>query len=56
MQIVLLLAFVCLVLAAGALLCFGYSLGTGDHEQAERLSLLPLEEDTPTRPDEEKPE
>jgi len=44
MIVVLGLIFICLVLVAGALLAFGYSVHTGDHEQAERMSLMPLEE------------
>lgn len=49
MEIVLALVFVCLVFVAGALLAFGYSVRHGDHEQAERLSLMPLENDEPSR-------
>ncbi len=45
MEIVLGLVFVCLVLVAGALLAVGYSIHAGDHEQAERMSLMPLEGD-----------
>ncbi|MGC4117492.1 MAG: cytochrome oxidase [Myxococcales bacterium] len=43
MEIILGLIFICLVLVAGALLAFGYSVHAGDHEQAERMSLMPLE-------------
>ena len=45
MEILVLLAFVSLVLLGFALLCFGYSMRAGDHEQSERLSLMPLEND-----------
>jgi len=44
MEILLGLVFICLVLVAGALLAFGYSVHCGDHEQAERMSLMPLDE------------
>jgi len=43
MEVLLLLVFVSLTLAVGAVLCFGYSVKQGDAEQAERLSLMPLE-------------
>ncbi|HEY3444765.1 MAG TPA: cbb3-type cytochrome oxidase assembly protein CcoS [Myxococcales bacterium] len=46
MEIILGLIFICLVLVAGALLAFGYSVHAGDHEQAERMSLMPLESDS----------
>jgi cbb3-type cytochrome oxidase maturation protein len=45
MEILILLVFVSLMLLAAALLSFGYSIRQGDHEQAERLSLLPLDSD-----------
>jgi len=49
MEIIIGLVFICLVLVAGALLAFGYSIHSGDHEQAERMSLMPLETDDPRR-------
>lgn len=49
MSIIVLQVFVGLVLVAGALVLLAYSLRSADHEHAERLSLLPLEEDAPAR-------
>ena len=43
MEVLLLLVFVSLTLAVGAVLCFGSSVKQGDAAQAERLSLMPLE-------------
>jgi hypothetical protein len=37
--------FVSLMLVVGSLLLFGQSLRARDHEHADRLSLLPMEED-----------
>jgi len=54
MEIILGLVFICLVLVAGALLAFFYSVHAGDHEQAERMSLMPLEDGEPPRLREKK--
>jgi nitrogen fixation-related uncharacterized protein len=48
MEVLLLLVFVSLTLALGAMLCFVYSVRQGDAEQAERLSLMPLETEKPS--------
>ena len=45
MEIVILLAFVGLMLVAGALLLLGHSLQNRDHQFADRLALLPIQED-----------
>jgi hypothetical protein len=39
--------FVSLMLVAGALVLFAYSVRHRDHEHADRLSLFPLEDDAP---------
>jgi hypothetical protein len=44
-NVVLLLVFVSLLLVAGSLLLFAYSSRQADHEHADRLSLLPMEEE-----------
>ncbi|HLU38906.1 MAG TPA: cytochrome oxidase [Planctomycetota bacterium] len=49
MEVVPLLVFCSLALAAAGVLMFVCSTRQGDHEHAERLSLLPLEEDDPPR-------
>lgn len=45
MNVVLLLVFVSLLLVAASLLLFAYSARHADHEHADRLSLLPIEEE-----------
>ncbi len=45
MQIVMLLLFVSLILALGAVLLFGYSAFNRDIHRSEQISLLPLEDD-----------
>jgi hypothetical protein len=58
MNVIVLQVFVGLMLVAFALLLLAFSVKHGDHEHADRLSLLPLEEDpavaravkTPDRP------
>jgi hypothetical protein len=52
MSIVVLQVFVSLLLVAGSLVMFIGSVRLKDAEHADRLSLSPLEEDTPCRPDE----
>ncbi len=43
MNIVALRVFVSLMLVMGSLVLFGYSVSHRDHQQAERLALLPFE-------------
>ncbi len=42
--------FVSLVLVVGALVLFAWSARQGDHEQGDRLSLLPMEDDDAAPP------
>lgn len=51
MNVLALQVFVSLMLVAGALIALLYSVKQGDHEHAERLSLLPLEDDCPADSD-----
>lgn len=46
MDVLILLVFVSLVLVVGAVLLLFTGLREGDYEHGDRLSLLPLEEDT----------
>ena len=50
MNVIILQVFVGLVLVCGALVLFAYSLRGKDHEHAERLSLLPIEDDDGAAP------
>lgn len=45
MNALLLTVFVSLMLAAGAVLFFAWGWSKGDHQHADRLALLPLEDD-----------
>lgn len=51
MSVVPLLMFVSLMLVAASLLAFGHSLSKRDHHHADRLALLPLEDDDRPNPD-----
>jgi hypothetical protein len=49
MEILIVQVFVSLLLVAGGVLALAYSLKQADHEHADRLSLLPLQDtDTDT--------
>ncbi|MBS2032461.1 MAG: cytochrome oxidase [Deltaproteobacteria bacterium] len=49
MNAIPLMVFVSLMLVCGSLILFGYSVRHRDHQQAERLALLPFaDEETPT--------
>lgn len=50
MSVVPLLVFCSLLLGGVSILLFLRSVGSGDHEHADRLSLLPLEDDAAPRP------
>ena len=50
MNVIILQVFVGLSLAAAALILFAYSVRSGDHEHAERLSLLPIAHDDKNAP------
>lgn len=45
MDILIVQVFVSLLLVAGGVLLLAFSLKQADHEHADRLSLLPLEEE-----------
>lgn len=45
MSVIILQVFVSLMLVVGALLLLAFSLKHSDHEHADRLSLLPMEEE-----------
>ena len=45
MEVLVLQVFVSLLLVAGSILLFSYSMRQRDHEHADRLSLLALERD-----------
>ncbi|MBX7114692.1 MAG: cytochrome oxidase [Myxococcaceae bacterium] len=47
MSIIVLQVFVSLLLVTGGVVLFIYSVRQKDHEHADRLSLIPLEDDTP---------
>lgn len=50
MNVLVLQVFVSLMLVAGSVLLFVYSIRHRDHEHADRLALFPLEEDGPRGP------
>lgn len=50
MNVVPLQVFVGLMLVAGALVLLAYSVRQSDHEHADRLSLLPMEDDAKPAP------
>jgi len=47
MDALILTLFISLVLLAGALVLLARAIGEGDMEHADRLSLLPLDDDPP---------
>lgn len=51
MNVLPLQIFVSLMLVGGGILALLYSLRLGDHEHADRLSLLPFEDDDNAHPD-----
>ncbi len=50
MEIVIFQVFVSLVLGVGSLLLFAFSARARDSEHADRLALLPLEDEAPSPP------
>lgn len=48
MNVIVLLVFVSLMIVVGALLAFAWSMKESEHEHADRLSLLPLDDQNPT--------
>jgi cbb3-type cytochrome oxidase maturation protein len=55
MDILIVTLFVSLLLGVGGLVLFILRLGAGDFEHADRLSLLPLEQDEPEDSSDELP-
>lgn len=51
MNVVGLLVFVSLMIVVGALLAFAWSVKEREQEHADRLSLLPLDDQNPTVPE-----
>jgi hypothetical protein len=49
-NVILLQVFVSLMLVAGSVLLFAVSIRYRDHEHADRLSLIPLEDDSAPAP------
>jgi nitrogen fixation-related uncharacterized protein len=47
MEILVVQIFVSLLLVVGGVLALAYSVKQADHEHADRLSILPLEDDEP---------
>jgi hypothetical protein len=47
MEILVVQVFVSLLLVVGGVVLLAYSIKQADHEHADRLSLLPLQEDEP---------
>ena len=50
MEILILLIFVCVVLVGGAVAFFAWTVRQGTFDQADRLALLPLDDDNPVTP------
>lgn len=55
MNVLPLQVFVSLMLVVGAVLALAWSLKQSDHEHADRLSLLPLDDDGQPKQDPETP-
>ena len=53
MEVITLQVFVSLMLVGSSVLLFLYSMRKRDHEHADRLALLPMEDDEPTLNDSE---
>ena len=50
MSVIPILVIFSLTLVVGAVVLFVWSAKQGDHEQSDRLCLLPLEDDDPSSP------
>lgn len=50
MNVLVLLVFVTLMLVVGAVVAFAWSVKQDEHDHADRLSLLPLEDHVAARP------
>ena len=56
MEVLILLIFVCVVLVGGAVAFFAWTVRQGTFDQADRLALLPLDEEMPMTPTTERDE
>jgi cbb3-type cytochrome oxidase maturation protein len=56
MEILILLIFVCVLLVGSAVAFFAWTVRQGTFDHADRLALLPLEEEQPTTPTTEREE
>jgi len=56
MEILILLIFVCVVLVGIAVAFFAWTVRQGTFDQADRLALLPLDDENPVTPTTEREE
>ena len=56
MEILILLIFVCVLLVGAAVAFFAWTVRQGTFDQADRLALLPLDDETPMTPTPEREE
>jgi cbb3-type cytochrome oxidase maturation protein len=56
MEILILLIFVCVVLVGSAVAFFAWTVGQGTFDHADRLALLPLDDEKPMTPTTESEE
>ncbi|TFH32625.1 MAG: cbb3-type cytochrome oxidase assembly protein CcoS [Myxococcales bacterium] len=50
MEILILLIFVCVLLVGTAVACFAWTVRQGTFDHADRLALLPLDDEKPATP------
>jgi len=50
MEVLILLIFVCVLLVGGAVAFFAWTVRQGTFDQADRLALLPLDDEPPVTP------
>jgi cbb3-type cytochrome oxidase maturation protein len=56
MEILILLIFVCVLLVGSAVAFFAWTVGQGTFDHADRLALLPLDDEKPMTPTTEREE
>jgi cbb3-type cytochrome oxidase maturation protein len=56
MEILILLIFVCVLLVGSAVAFFAWTVGQGTFDHADRLALLPLDDEKPMTPTREREE
>jgi cbb3-type cytochrome oxidase maturation protein len=56
MEILILLIFICVLLVGSAVAFFAWTVRQGTFDHADRLALLPLDEEQPTTPTTEREE